>query len=111
MILDSLVTSVSLSWETILSVLVPALRRVLFVLLFCAWLRRLEGPAEVLLLDKDFATSLSFRLSGFCGRREVRRSRGVGIELTDEVDRAAGSGDSGDRDRLNAPKTLKAVGG
>jgi hypothetical protein len=40
----------------------------------------------VLLLDSDLATSFSFRLSGFDGRREVRRSRGVGIELTDGVD-------------------------
>ena len=67
---------------------------------------------EVLLLDNDFATSLSFRFSGFGERRDVRRSRGVGIELTDGVDRAAGSGDNDDRDRLlNAVRTLKAVGG
>ena len=56
------------------------------MLLSWPWLRRLEGPGEVLLLDSDFAVSLSFRLSGFGGRREVRRSRGVGIELTDEFD-------------------------
>jgi len=62
------------------------------------------------LLDSDLA-SLSFRFSGFGGRREVRRSRGVGIELTDGVDWAAGSGDSDDRERLNAVKTLKAVDG
>ena len=66
---------------------------------------------EVLLLDSDFAISLSFRLSGFDGIREVRRSRGVGIELTDGVDWAAGSGDNDDRDRLNAVRTLKAGGG
>lgn len=86
MILDSLASSGSLSPETILSLFVPALRRVLLMLLSWAWLRRLEGPGEVLLLDSDFAVSLSFRLSGFGGRREVRRSRGVGIELTDEFD-------------------------
>ena len=110
MILDSLATSVS-SPEMILSLLVPALRRVLLVLLSCPWLRRLEGPGEVLLLDSDIAASLSLRFSGLCGRREVRRSRGVGIELTDGVDWAAGSGVSDDRDRLNAVRTLKAVGG
>ena len=85
-ILDSPVTSVPLSPETMLSLLAPALLRVLFVLLSCPWLRRLEGPAEVLLLDKDFATSLSFRLKGFGERREVCRSRGASIEFTDGVD-------------------------
>lgn len=110
-ILDSLVTSVSLSPETILSLLAPALRRVLAALLSCPWLRRLEGPVEALLLDKDFATSLSFRFNRFGERREVRRSRGVGIALTEEVDRAVGSGDNDGRDRLNAVRTLKAVGG
>ena len=107
MILDSLAASVSLSLETILSLFVPALLRVLLILLSCPWLRRLEGSVEVLLLDSDFAASLSFRLSGFGERREVRRSRGEGIEFTDEVDWVAGSG----RDRLNAVRTLKAVGG
>jgi hypothetical protein len=110
-ILDSLVTSASFSPETILSLLAPALRRVLLVLLSWPWLRRLEDPGEALLLESDFVTSLSFRLSGFGERREGRRSRGVGTEFTDEVDRAAGSGDNDDRDRLNAVMTLKAVGG
>lgn len=65
----------------------------------------------MLLLDSDLAASLSFRFSGFGGMREVRRSRGAGIKLTDGVDWAAGSGVSDDRDRLNAVRTLKAVGG
>jgi len=65
----------------------------------------------VLLLESDLATSLSFRFSGFDGRREVRRSRGTGIALTDGVDWAAGSEVNDDRDRLNALRTLKAVGG
>jgi hypothetical protein len=65
----------------------------------------------VLLLDSDLAVSFSFRFNGLGGRREVRRSRGAGIELTDGVDWAAGSGVSDDRDRLNAVRTLKAVGG
>jgi len=85
-ILDSLVSSVSLSPETMLSLLAPALLRVLLVPMSCPWLRRLEVPAEALLLDKDFATSLSFRFDGFDERREVRSSREVTIELTDEVD-------------------------
>lgn len=110
MILDSLATSVSFP-ETILSLLAPALRWVLLALLSCPWLRRLEGPGEVLSLDSDLAASLSFRFSGFDGRREVRRSRGAGIELTDGVDWPAGSGVRDDRDRLNAVRTLKAVGG
>lgn len=109
-ILESLATCVS-SPETILSLLAPALRRVLLPLLSSPWLRRLEGPGEVLWLESDLASSLSFRFSGFVGRREVRRSRGLGIELTDGVDWAAGSGVSDDRDRLNAVRTLKAVGG
>ena len=110
-ILDNLASPVSLPPDIILSLLVPALRRVLLGLLSCPWLRRLEGPGEVLLLDSDLATSLSFRFNGFDGRREVRRSRGVGMELTDGVDRAAGSGDNDCRDRVNAVRTLKAVGG
>ena len=110
-ILDSLAASVSLPPEIILSLLAPALRRVLLGLLSRPSLRRLEGPGEVLLLDSDLATSLSFRFNGFDGRREVRRSRGAGMELTDGVDRAAGSGDNDCRDRVNAVRTLKAVGG
>lgn len=111
MILDSLAVSMSSPPEVTLSLLAPALRRVLLVLLSCPWLRRLEGSGEVPLLDSDLELSLSFRLSGFGGMTEVYRSRGVGIELTEGVDWAAGSGDNDDRDRLKAVKTLKAVGG
>lgn len=110
-ILEDLAASVSLSPETILSLLVPALRHVLPALLSWPWLRRLEGPGEMLLLDRDFVISLFFRFSGTGGRKEVRRSRGVGIELTDGVDWAAGSGVNDDRDRLNGRLSLNAVGG
>jgi len=87
MIPENLATYVSLSPGAMVSLLVSTFRRVL--------------------LDSNSATSFSFRFRGW---RELSRSRGVDIGLTDGVSRVVGFRDKGDRDRLNVARSTKAVG-
>jgi len=107
-ILDFLAASSTL--EVILSLLVPALLRVFPALLSCPLLLRFESREEAPMSDSGLVASLSFCFNRFGGGREIRRSRGVSIELTDKVDLAAGSIEDG-RDRLNGARTLEVVGG